>query len=196
MHKNVDLVKIVSENIAHYRKKMNLTQLELAEKLNYSDKSISKWERAEGIPSVIVLKEIADFFGVTLNDMIKIKKVKISNNEKNRGFISYFFASIVMVISFIAFGVLKLLDVNYESWKLIIYGLPISSLILFVFYIVWNNARFIYLYLSLFIWTLALSVFVSLEIENKYFVFIITIPVYFITIYLLKLIYLNKHKKI
>ena len=65
-----DFKKIVVENLIYYRKLNKLTQLQLAEKLNYSDKAISKWERAESIPDIIILKQIADLFGVTVDYII------------------------------------------------------------------------------------------------------------------------------
>ena len=52
-NKKETTTQFIADNIAYYRKKMALTQLELAEKLNYSDKSISKWERAEGVPDIL-----------------------------------------------------------------------------------------------------------------------------------------------
>ena len=64
-----DLKITIGKNIAEYRKITGLSQIEFAEKLNYSDKAISKWERGESLPDVIVLKQIADFFGITLNDL-------------------------------------------------------------------------------------------------------------------------------
>ena len=59
---NKDMItKYLADNIVYYRKKMALTQLELADKLNYSDKSISKWERGEGVPDIFVIKELSVF---------------------------------------------------------------------------------------------------------------------------------------
>ena len=55
-----ELKNIIASNIATLRKKNGMTQAELAEKLCYSDKAISKWERGESIPDVIVLKQVAD----------------------------------------------------------------------------------------------------------------------------------------
>ena len=65
-----DLKRIIANNITNLRKSKNLTQLEFAKELNYSDKAISKWERAESIPDVVVLKQIADFFGVTIDYLL------------------------------------------------------------------------------------------------------------------------------
>lgn len=65
-----DLKKIISKNITNLRKEKKLTQFEFAGKLNYSDKAISKWERGESIPDVITIKQIADFFSVTVDYML------------------------------------------------------------------------------------------------------------------------------
>jgi len=192
MNEQDKLINQVAENIAYYRKKMNLTQFELAEKLNYSDKSISKWERAEGIPTLVVLKEICDFFGITLNDITNPKKVKINYKMKKRGLIAYFYASIAFVVAVIIYGIFNLIDINFAAWKLIIYAIPIASLVLFIFSIIWNQRIETYLYLSSFIWTLALSFYVSISIPNKYMIFIIAIPVHLFLLYLIRLIYFSK----
>ena len=62
-----ELKQNIAHNITALRKKNNMTQAELAEQLNYSDKSISKWERGDGLPDVFVLVKIAEMFGVTVN---------------------------------------------------------------------------------------------------------------------------------
>ena len=71
-----DLKKIIAKNITDLRTAKGITQLELAEKLMYSDKNISKWERAEAVPDVVVLKTLADMYGITVNDFL------VENNEK------------------------------------------------------------------------------------------------------------------
>ena len=68
--KNEELFKqIIAKNLTKYRKINNLTQLDLAEKLSYSDKAISKWERGESLPDVYTLSILAEFYGITLNDL-------------------------------------------------------------------------------------------------------------------------------
>ena len=66
-----DIKSIVAKNISELRQSNNMTQLELAEKINYSDKAISKWERAESSPDISVLVDIATVFGVTVDYLIK-----------------------------------------------------------------------------------------------------------------------------
>ena len=50
---------IVSKNLSDLRKRNGLTQAELAEKLNYSDKAVSKWEKGESLPGVEVLYKLS-----------------------------------------------------------------------------------------------------------------------------------------
>ena len=66
-----DLKLIVAKNITELRKQHGMTQLQLAEKLNYSDKAVSKWERGESVPDVAVLVEIAELFSVRLDCRVK-----------------------------------------------------------------------------------------------------------------------------
>ena len=81
--------ELLAKNLVYYRKASGLTQLELAEKFNYSDKSISKWERGEGFPDVFVLKSLADFYGITVDDFYleehKKIAVKLLNLKRNHG---------------------------------------------------------------------------------------------------------------
>ena len=62
--------KTIAGNIAKYRKQLGMTQIDLSEKINYSDKSISKWERGDGIPDVPTLVQLAEVFGVSVDELI------------------------------------------------------------------------------------------------------------------------------
>ena len=62
-----EIREIVSENLTELRKEKKLTQLELAEKINYSDKAVSKWENGEALPDIETLQKLCDFYGVTLD---------------------------------------------------------------------------------------------------------------------------------
>lgn len=67
--------KVISERLATLRKRKNLTQLELAEQINYSDKVISKWERGESLPSIEAFKILADFYNISIDRLIDDKSV-------------------------------------------------------------------------------------------------------------------------
>lgn len=60
----------IGANITQQRKRLGMTQAELAQKLNYSDKAVSKWERGESVPDVLTLADIAQQFGITVNDLV------------------------------------------------------------------------------------------------------------------------------
>lgn len=62
-----DLARLLAVNIAARRKAAGMTQAELDEVLGYSDKTVSKWERGEGLPDVLCLKRMADTFGVPMD---------------------------------------------------------------------------------------------------------------------------------
>ena len=61
---------IIAANLTGYRKKAGLSQLELAKKLNYSNKNISKWENGETTPNIFTLKQIADLYGITVDALL------------------------------------------------------------------------------------------------------------------------------
>ena len=65
-----DLKIIIGKNLSSLRKARKLTQLELAEKLNYSDKAVSKWEQGATTPDIETLKQLCDFYGVTLDYLV------------------------------------------------------------------------------------------------------------------------------
>ena len=62
-----DINKIIGKNLLILRKNAKLTQMELAERFNYSDKTISKWESGESLPSIEILYELAKFYNTTLD---------------------------------------------------------------------------------------------------------------------------------
>ena len=62
-----DLKTVVGKNLASLRKQAKLTQIELAEKFNYSDKAVSKWEQGATLPDLETLKQLSDFYGVTID---------------------------------------------------------------------------------------------------------------------------------
>ena len=85
-----DIKSIVAKNITELRLLNNMTQMELAEKLNYSDKTISKWERAESSPDIAVLVDIADLFGVSLDYLVSQGKQAKGNEIQSQSDFLYF----------------------------------------------------------------------------------------------------------
>ena len=62
-----DVKSIVATNLSALRKQKGITQAELAERLNYSDKAISRWEKGEVIPGIDVLEKLATVYEVDVS---------------------------------------------------------------------------------------------------------------------------------
>ncbi len=189
----LEVTSTLAENISYYRKKLNLTQLELALKLNYSDKTISKWERGEGVPDIFVLNEMASLFGISLDSLIK-KRKKPFILIKDKHVLAYFYASIVFFLGLLIYGILKITNVDYKAWHVIIFSIPLTSLVLLIFYLAYKKIIWIYIYLTVFIWTLGLSIKLLIDVEKDYFIYIIMIPIYLFISFMIYVIY--KPKKI
>lgn len=183
----------LSKNISFYRRQFNLTQLELAEQLNYSDKSISKWERGEGVPDIYVIVELAKFFGVTVDQLVNKRKVPTPFHKRQQA-IACFYALIAWLVATITFAVFKIFKVDYPVWHLFIYAIPVSSLIMLIFNLAWKKIWFIYSYLTVFIWTLALSFQLSFPSIENYIFYIIATPIYIFSIYLVFILFMSKKK--
>ena len=168
----------VADNIAFYRKRNGLTQAELAEKLNYSDKAVSKWERGDGLPDVVVLNEMANIFGITLNDFtLSNKKRRYTIIKRNKIIVTSASMCLVWLVASLVFVMLALIapDFNY-SYMAFIYAIPISAIVFLVFACVWKFKYAIFLAYSILVWSVLLSVFLTITISNGVYIFIIGIP--------------------
>ena len=77
----MDQVKI-GKFIADCRKKTNLTQMQLAEKLNITDRAISKWETGKSRPDSSIMLELCDVLGISVNDLLCGEVVTMDNYNK------------------------------------------------------------------------------------------------------------------
>ena len=70
--------------IAECRKKANLTQMQLAEKLDITDKAVSKWERGITMPDTSIMLELCEILGISVNELLSGEKINMENiNQKN-----------------------------------------------------------------------------------------------------------------
>lgn len=76
----MDQIKI-GKFIAERRRNVNLTQLQLSEKLGITDKAISKWERGIAMPDTSIMIELCDILGISVNELLKGEKNNMENNE-------------------------------------------------------------------------------------------------------------------
>ena len=193
-----NLKQTIGKNICEYRKLANLSQIEFAEKLNYSDKAISKWERGESLPDIVVLKQIADMFGITVNDLIgqtshKKKLLSLKKLLKNKVLIMLLSVALVWLVATVAYVFLTMFDIltNY-TWLAFIYALPISFIVCMIFTGRWKLTIPLTVFESLFVWTLALSVCLSVNYNNIWLLFIIGFP---LQIMIILWFFLQKRKR-
>ena len=164
-----DIRAAIAANITELRQTAGMTQSALAEKLNYSDKAISKWERAEAVPDVAVLKQIADYFGVSVDYLLTRKhgddanpnKERIRAKRKNRVIISALSVMLVWFLAAVAFTVLSLCDTSF-AWFAFVTATPVCVTVALVFNSIWGNKRLNFLIITFLLWTLIASVHVGL----------------------------------
>ena len=167
-----DIKNIVAKNISELRQSKNMTQLELAEKLNYSDKTISKWERAESSPDISVLLEIAELFGVTLDYLVKADHTtedvtepmvtETKDTKYNRKVIAHISESVGWIVAIFAF-IITTLILRKMSFQFLyfIYALPIVLIVKLVFNSIWFNPRHNYYIISFLMWSVLAAVHIS-----------------------------------
>lgn len=158
-----DIKPIIAKNITALRQNAKLTQIELAERLNYSDKAVSKWERAESIPDITVLKAIADMFEVPLDYLVRenvdLPEIQVEPDlqpmkRRNHKVIT---ALSILLVWFVAALVFVVLDMSALETKLhffsFAYAVPVSMIVWLVMNSIWFTRRRNYLIISLLMWT-------------------------------------------
>ena len=181
------LRKRIAENIAYYRKQSGDTQAELAEKLNYSDKSVSKWERGEGTPDVYILSQIAELYDITVQDLLREKKVQKTRTKHL--LITLMAVGLVWLVMTVLFCAAQIFNVLPEyAWLLFIYGIPVMGIVCQVFSALWWGRIAQMLSCSLILWGIGLSLVLSFQQDSVILLFAIcaVVEVLIILFYLLK----------
>ena len=177
--------ELLAKNLAYYRKASGLTQLELAEKFNYSDKSVSKWERGEGFPDIFVLKSLADFYGISVDDFYQSehKAVKVSQSRKRKQtylkLLSIGLGWLVVVLTFFFLQIFIGDRYAFKPWLTFIYGTLITAIILLVWEFIYHNRFLRMLAASGIVWTSSLSLFLTFYVVMNLplpLIFVVAIP--------------------
>ncbi|MBE6583833.1 MAG: helix-turn-helix transcriptional regulator [Ruminococcaceae bacterium] len=191
-----DIKLIISKNIVMLRKRSGMTQIELAEKLNYSDKAVSKWERGESVPDIVVLKEIADIFDVTVDYLItedhpepKTEQAladaevpqyaRDAKKHRMHRVVTGMSVLLVWVIATLLFVIFDA-SLNRTNANFLIFGYAIvaSMIVWLVFNSIWHNRRRNYLIVSGLMWSVLLSVHLSILVGgfNLWQIYLLGIP--------------------
>lgn len=179
--------KIVAENITRLRSSLGMTQAQLGEALNYSDKSVSKWERGESVPDVFVLKQIADMAGVTVDYLLAVhdpdETLTPANAEHrySRRFISLTVFAGIWALAVLLFVILWLAGVI--SWIVFVCAIPVSLITMLVLNSVWGNRRNNLYIISALVWSIIALIYLSALEQNWWQLFLLGIPAQIIIIF-------------
>lgn len=156
----------IGANLTKYRKALGLTQVELAQKLNYSDKAVSKWERGESVPDVLTLTLIASQFGVTVNDLVYGEEAPVPAQPveeppkkykpdphitTTRRIVQGLVCLLVLAAALFIYVVVDEFDVPY-SWMSFILAVPALAITLLSLRSAWHDYSWNFSLISLILW--------------------------------------------
>lgn len=178
-----DLRTTIAKNISELRKSQSLTQIQFAEKLNYSDKAVSKWERGESIPDVIVLKQIADLFSVSVDYLLQEEHKSPTPTKKRRIIKNRALISVGSVVSVWLIATLIFVSLDFftgidwtEKWKVFLFALPVSAIVALVFNSVWGKKKNNYIIISVLMWSVLVCIYFAFLSYNPWLIFIVGVP--------------------
>lgn len=163
----------IARNIAFFRKNGGHTQAELAEKLNYSDKSVSKWERAEGVPDIYVLTQIAELYQVSVNDLIRLDEPQLPCRKPKVLILLLSLGLVWLAATVLFFALMLLCPGTPGKWLCFLYAVPVSGIILTVFTCLWWQLWKRCISVSVIIWGLAVCIHLTLNLPVSYMIYVV-----------------------
>ncbi len=167
----MELEQIVSTNLTALRKKREWTQAELADKINYSDTSVSKWERGEALPDLKVLTKLAELYGVTidyfLTENANDTPEKFTSPALRRRYQYWIISLFVCLIWLVATTIFVYTAITTDDpdwqwrWRVFVWALPVTFLALVFFDYRYFSRRLFIIFTSLFVWTLITAIFIE-----------------------------------
>lgn len=159
----------IGNNIAAFRKQCAMTQAELAEKLNYSDKAVSKWERGESVPDVMTLAQIAELFGVGMDALVgneppvaSVKKEAAAPKRRvNKNVIQMLVSILVWFVALFVYVVLSSMELP-KSWIGFFYAVPANAIVLLSLRSAWHKYSWNFVLVSLIVWGSLLSFYMTM----------------------------------
>lgn len=200
----MELKSIVAKNLVDLRKNAGFTQIEIAEKLNYSDKAVSKWERGESLPDVETIKKLADLYSVSVDAILREQKDitkrihKYALTPSQRMLIILISVGLVWAVATTVFSVLCWVDVdNLVASYSFILALPVTFIVIIVFNSLWGKVWINLLASSALLWTTALCIYLLVSLSYRWLCFIVPIPLQVVLIFFygLKILNLEIRKK-
>ncbi len=180
-----ELKLISASNIIRLRTEAGMTQAELGAKLNYSDKTISKWERGEAIPDAFVLTELAEIFDVTVDFILSShdawREPQDENEEKQSGQVPYSVDIIIALTivsvwttALVVFVALWLSGIIF--WNTFLITLPISILVYMVLICVFKRTKHLQYVIAAFVLSILVLLYFILPLTRPWQIFLIAVP--------------------
>ena len=179
-----ELKLITASNLINLRTDAGLTQAELGAMLNYSDKTISKWERAEAIPDAFVLKQLGEIFHVTVDNLLTSHDEwkPIPTEEPETEQVSYSTDRIIEIsiigvwtLALTAFVALWLADIII--WQIFVVALPVSILVYLILICVFHRRRYLQHVIAAFVLSLFVAGYLLFYPKyNPWQLFLIAVP--------------------
>ena len=179
-----ELKLITASNLINLRTDAGLTQAELGAMLNYSDKTISKWERAEAIPDAFVLKQLGEIFHVTVDNLLTSHDEwkPIPTEEPETEQVSYSTDRIIEIsiigvwtLALTAFVALWLADIII--WQIFVVALPVSILVYLILICVFHRRRYLQHVIAAFVLSLFVTGYLLFYPRyNPWQLFLIAVP--------------------
>ena len=180
---NDELKSRVGANIARLRRERGMTQAELAERINYSDKAVSKWERAESLPDVLTLLSLAEQLDTDLNTLVGMsanpKTEPVSEPESpapekpakkrrttDRGVIQQLSSILVWVVALFLYMVLDAFGVK-NLWLLFVVAVPANAIVLLSLRSAWKLYGLNRILISVIMWSTLLVIYLLLLTLGK-----------------------------
>lgn len=180
-----DVRGALAANLAELRKEENLTQAEFAAQFNYSDKAVSKWERGDSLPDVVMLKTIADLYGMRVDDLLTAGGVAAeSSGEKQHDaylmpkvLIAAMWVTMVWVVAAVVF-LYSQFSIGKMYWMAFVWAVPVSFAVAFLFSRHWEGESTLQcVFASLFVWSTITAFYFQYLEYNIWAVFFVGVPV-------------------
>ncbi len=154
MENSTEINRKIAKNLTYYRKTAGFTQAELAEKINYSDKSVSKWESGNGVPDIYTLIQLAELYGVTIDTLLGDgAPVRVQKKTKSmRVLIMLLSSGIVWLVATCIFVGMQFFAGSFPWWIVFLYAIPVNAIVVLVYAAMWKYKTLNFLCVSTIIW--------------------------------------------
>jgi len=174
-----ELPSVTAKNIAALRTARKMTQLELGEALNYSDKAISKWERGEAVPDAYVLLELSRIFGVSVDWILTPhgeEAPPAPYDDRRHIHVTVTLLSFFGVFAAATFAFVILALLGNPEWQIFIYTVPVALVVLLIFNSIWGQRHRNFTIVALLLPSLLLAAYVALLPQRLWMIFLLAAP--------------------